>query len=55
MWRSLVETHEVRGVQVPDARLAAAMLVHSVPHILALNTADFARFPGFTAVRPQEV
>lgn len=54
-WLNLVETHQIRGVQVHDARLAAAMLVHNVSNILTLNTADFARFPGLNAVHPQEV
>src|SRR5947199_307583 len=29
-WRDLVVHHEVRGVQVHDARLAAAMYVHGI-------------------------
>ncbi len=54
-WRTLAETHRIQGVQVHDARLAATMLTHRVPHILTLNTADCARFPGIQAVHPQEV
>jgi len=37
---------------VHDARLAAAMYVHHVDHILTLNVADFSRFTGRTAVHP---
>lgn len=32
--RELITTHDVRGVQVHDAKLAAAMLVHDISHIL---------------------
>lgn len=38
--------HSVLGVQVHDARLAAAMYVHRVNHILTLNVSDFSRFSG---------
>ena len=30
-WRDLVAARDVRGVQVHDAKLAAAMLVHQIP------------------------
>jgi len=52
-WRRLVETHSVSGKQVRDARLAAAMIVHDVTHLLTLNTADFARYPEIAAVHPR--
>ena len=42
------------GVNVHDTKLAAAMLVHSVTHLLTFNTADFKRFPEITAVHPSE-
>jgi predicted nucleic acid-binding protein len=51
-WRRLVAVHQVRGVQVHDARLVASMIVHEVPQILALNVADFSRFPEVQAVHP---
>ena len=51
-WRRIVVKHRVSGVQVHDARLAAAMYVHGVSHILTLNTADFSRFDGLTALHP---
>ena len=54
-WRRLVAKHNVLGVQVHDARLAAAMYVHGVSHILTLNVADFSRFDGLTAVSPESV
>lgn len=54
-WRTIVVGSGVSGVQVHDARLAAVMEVHSVSHILTLNTADFSRFNGITAVHPSAV
>jgi predicted nucleic acid-binding protein len=51
-WRRIVLQHSVSGVQVHDARLAAAMYVHRVSHILTLNVTDFGRFSGLTAVHP---
>jgi predicted nucleic acid-binding protein len=51
-WRRIVVQYGVSGVQVHDARLAAAMYVHSVIHILTLNISDFARFEGLLAVHP---
>jgi predicted nucleic acid-binding protein len=54
-WRRIVVQHSVSGVQVHDARLAAAMYVHGVRHILTLNISDFARFEGILAVHPSSV
>jgi predicted nucleic acid-binding protein len=54
-WRNLIVQYGVVGVQVHDARLAAAMIVHRANHILTFNVADFARFDGITAVHPASV
>ena len=54
-WRRIIVQHGVMGVQVHDARLAAAMYVHKVDHILTLNVADFHRFSGLTAVHPANI
>ena len=54
-WKRLVFTHEVRGVQVHDARLAANMRVHGVSNLPTLNGADFRRFPGIVPVKPAEL
>jgi predicted nucleic acid-binding protein len=56
-WRRLVVAFGVSGVQVHDARLVAAMNVHSVTHILTFNTADFVRYAteGVIAVDPAKV
>ncbi|MCI0495485.1 type II toxin-antitoxin system VapC family toxin [candidate division KSB1 bacterium] len=40
-WRRLVVDFGVSGVQVHDARLVAAMLVHNITHILTFNTQGF--------------
>lgn len=54
-WRRIVVQHGVLGVQVHDARLAAAMRVHKVSHIFTLNASDFSRFTGILAVHPNSV
>ncbi len=54
-WRRIVVQYGVSGVQVHDARLAAAMYVHAVNHILNMNVADFGRFKGLTAVHPDSI
>jgi predicted nucleic acid-binding protein len=41
------------GVQVHDARLAAAMHVHGIQRVLTFNARDFARYPDIQAVHPQ--
>jgi predicted nucleic acid-binding protein len=45
----------VSGVRVHDARLAAVMNVHNVPHLLTLNPKDFDRFTGITPVHPDDI
>lgn len=54
-WRRLVITHAVVGVQVHDARLVAAMNVYGLANVLTLNPADFTRYPGITALHPQNI
>jgi predicted nucleic acid-binding protein len=54
VWRRLVVTHAISGVQVHDARIAAAMQVHGVKRILTLNTRDFTRFVDIEAVHPSD-
>lgn len=54
-WRRVVLQHSVLGVQVHDARLAAAMYVHRVSHILTLNVTDFSRFSSIMAVHPGSI
>jgi predicted nucleic acid-binding protein len=54
-WERLVVMYGVIGVNVHDARLVAAMLVHGLTHILTFNTTDFARYAEITAVHPTAV
>jgi len=54
-WRRLVLIHSVSGVKVHDARLAAAMSVHGIKHLLTLNTDDFKRYGHITAVHPGDL
>lgn len=55
VWLRLLQSHEVRGVQVHDAHLAAVLEVHQVTHLLTFNGADFKRFPHIVAVHPQDL
>ena len=54
-WRGLLQTYNIRGVQVHDTRLVAAMLTQGVKHILTFNASHFARFPEIQVVHPQSV
>ncbi len=54
-WRRIVVQYSVSGVQVHDARLAAAMFVHRVSHILTLNVADFSRFHDVAVLHPSAI
>ncbi len=54
-WRHLLVEQAVRGVQVHDARLVAAMQTHGVARILTFNTKDFARYSQIEAIHPAQV
>jgi len=54
-WRKIILRYGVSGAQVHDARLAAAMYVHGVPHILTLNLPDFSRFEGLMPLHPSRL
>ncbi len=54
-WKTLVLAHKVRGVNVHDARLVAAMMIHGVTHILTANVNDFQRYPDITVLAPEEI
>ena len=54
-WKTLVLNHKVRGVNVHDARLVAAMMTHGITHILTANGKDFQRYPDITVVTPQQI
>jgi predicted nucleic acid-binding protein len=51
-WEQLVSRYQVRGVNVHDARLVAAMQVHGLTHILTFNARDFTRYAEITVVEP---
>ena len=55
VWRRIIVEHRIHGVQVHAARLAAILYAYGLTHILTLNTTDFARFTGLTAVHPGSV
>ncbi len=50
-WKRLVVRHEVRGVQVHDTKLVAAMNVHGIRQLLTFNVQDFVRF-GIDVLNP---
>lgn len=43
-WARLVAHYSVAGKNTHDARLVAAMIVHTVENILTFNAQDFARY-----------
>jgi len=57
IWKTLVQLHGIKGVQVHDARTAALMLTHSLTDLLTLNKADFVRYQsdGLAARTPSEL
>jgi predicted nucleic acid-binding protein len=54
-WEQLVCSYRIVGINVHDARLVAAMLVHGMTRILTFNIDDFKRYREITAVHPSEV
>jgi predicted nucleic acid-binding protein len=54
-WRKLLVQHGVKGVQVHDARLVAAMRIHGIDRILTYNPGDFKRYRDITVVHPKEL
>jgi predicted nucleic acid-binding protein len=54
-WRQLLVAHDIKGVQVHDARLAASVYVHGVAQLLTVNVRDFRRFEGLRAIHQAEL
>ena len=54
-WRELVVAHQVKGVQVHDARIVAAMMVHGIRHLLTYNGSDFKRYADLVILTPSGV
>ena len=55
VWKHLLTTYGVRGIQVHDAHLAAVLQVHGVRSLLTFNAKDFQRFPAIHALHPSTV
>lgn len=54
-WRELVVNHSVSGVQVHDAKIAAALIAHGIQSLLTFNVKDFKRFSDVKALEPKDV
>ena len=54
-WRELVVNHSVSGIQVHDAKLAAAMKAHNIKNLLIFNAKDFKRYTDIKAVEPKDI
>ncbi len=56
-WKRLVKDFKVKGIQVHDARLVAAMKTHSLNYIFTFNVKDFKRYQveEIKAVSPQDL
>jgi predicted nucleic acid-binding protein len=54
-WKALVLAHHVKGVQVHDARIVAAMLGSGVGNILTTNVRDFHRYPAIKVFAPEDI
>jgi predicted nucleic acid-binding protein len=54
-WRKIVLDYKVSGIQVHDARIVAAMMVHQVDQLLSFDLDDFKRYRGITVVHPADV
>jgi predicted nucleic acid-binding protein len=55
LWRTLVDSWDIRGRQVFDARLVAVMQAHRIEHILTLNPGHFRRFNAVNVVEPVDL
>jgi predicted nucleic acid-binding protein len=55
IWRRLLVTYSVCGVQVHDARLAAQLYAHDIRTFLTFNTQDFQRYPDVEIVHPESM
>jgi predicted nucleic acid-binding protein len=54
-WRQLVVGHSVKGAQVHDAKIAAAMIVHKIETLVTFNTSDFKRYTGIRILTPSDI
>jgi hypothetical protein len=54
LWKSLVQSLDIRGTHVHDTRLVAFMIAHHIPNILTFNTKDFIGFNDITVRHPDD-
>jgi predicted nucleic acid-binding protein len=54
-WRTLVLQYRVAGINVHDARIAAAMIVHRVSRILTFDVDDFKRYTQIAVIDPNSM
>lgn len=54
-WKRLIVHYSVRGVQVHDARIVAAMKVYGIANILTLNADDFRRYKEIATFTPADI
>lgn len=54
-WRRLVVQYSVSGIQVHDARIAAAMKAHAIKYIVTFNGVDFRRYKDIDVLTPSEI
>ena len=54
-WSQIVSSNQVIGKSAHDARLVAAMVKHSIPHILTFNVQDFKRYSQVQAFDPTSI
>ena len=54
-WEQIVIQYQVHGKQAHDARIVAAMNVHSIKNLLTFNTDDFKRYTNINAVDPRSI
>ena len=52
VWRRLVELHDCKGKPAHGARIAAALSLHGLTHLVTFSAADFARFPHLVILDP---
>jgi predicted nucleic acid-binding protein len=51
-WLGLVEEFDVKGKQVHDAHIVAAMLTHGITRIGTWNSTDFERYGDLIQIEP---
>lgn len=54
-WQRLVSQYGSQGKQNHDARIVAAMIVHSIPRVLTFNDSDFKRYSEIKVISPTGV